>query len=83
MQKKKGLKKLNDMQALANCKTYDPITYDEFLSTLGDTTLTKIKQMYGETVAEDTRGYFMRHPSKRFVWIQNGCREIDAPSGCE
>ena len=46
------MKKLEKIQALAQAKVYDPITYDEFLSDLGNTPLNKIKLQYGETVAE-------------------------------
>jgi len=67
------MKKLEKMQVLANAKVYDPITYNEFLSDLGNTPLNKIKRQYGETVVEDTRAYFIKHPSPRFLWIQNGC----------
>lgn len=61
------------MEALANAKVFDPITYNEFLQGLGNTPLNQIKKKYGEEVAEDTRKYFIKHPSARFLWIQNGC----------
>ncbi len=72
--KKPESKRSKDIQALALARVYDPITYVDFLRGLGNTPLNKIKRSYGETVVEDTRNYFVQHPSPRFIWIQNGCK---------
>lgn len=61
------------MEALAAAKVFDPIAYNEFLQGLGNISLNKIKKKYGEEVAEDTQKYFIKHPSARFLWIQNHC----------